>query len=122
MQNLVLDSFAFLCFLNKEPGWQEVVTILEEAQQSGVKLPMSAINWGEVLYAARRKDGRAGALFIEEQIQDSAIHIVLPTLDQVRKAAELKSYRVSSYADCFASALVWNSIFQFLPAILNLKS
>ncbi|HEY3876884.1 MAG TPA: type II toxin-antitoxin system VapC family toxin [Candidatus Kapabacteria bacterium] len=105
MKNFVLDSHAFLAFLNKENGWEKVLSIISEAQQSEIKLPMSAINWGEILYQARRKDGVAGAIFIEEHIQDSAIEIILPTLEHVRKAAELKSYRVSSYADCFAAAL-----------------
>lgn len=107
MQNFILDSFAFLVFLNREPGWERVAEILKEAQSSGVKLLMSAINWGEVLYAVWRKDGRAGAEFIEDRIQRSAIEVVLPTLDHVRKAAEFKADRIASYADCFAAALAY---------------
>jgi predicted nucleic acid-binding protein len=68
---------------------------------------MSAINWGEVLYSVWRKDGRAGTEFIEDRIQRSAIDVILPTLDHIRKAAEFKSRGGASYADCFAAALAW---------------
>ncbi len=66
---------------------------------------MSAINRGEVLYSIWRKDGRAGAQFIEERIRNSPIEVVLPTIDQIRDAAELKAQGGASYADCFAAAL-----------------
>jgi len=107
MQNFVLDSFALLVFLNREVGWERVAAILKQAQSLGQKLPMSAINWGEVLYAIWRKDGRAGVEFIENRIKNSPIEIVLPTLDHVRKAAEFKADRVASYTDCFAAALAY---------------
>jgi PIN domain nuclease of toxin-antitoxin system len=107
MRSFVLDSYALLVFLNREPGSDRVRAILEEAQAEKVKLPMSAINWGEVLYSIGRKDGRGGMRFIEERIRNSAIEIILPTFEHVRTAAEFKMWGGASYADCFAGALAW---------------
>jgi predicted nucleic acid-binding protein len=46
----VLDSFALLAFLNREPGFEKVRTLLRTAETASEPLLMNEINVGEVFY------------------------------------------------------------------------
>jgi uncharacterized protein with PIN domain len=55
----VLDSFALLSFLRDEPGAEKVAALLEKAEHREQPLHMSEVNYAEVQYIIRRKDGEA---------------------------------------------------------------
>jgi len=53
----VLDSHALLALLRDEPGAEAVATILEKAGQRDQPVHMTEVNYAEVQYTIRRKDG-----------------------------------------------------------------
>ena len=55
----VLDSFALLTFLRDEPGGETVAAILEKASAREQPVHMTEVNYAEVQYIVRRKDGEA---------------------------------------------------------------
>ena len=103
----VLDAYALLLFLQKEPGWETVRELLRDAAARQRPIVMSAINIGEVYYRLWRTQG-------EQQAKGFSLH-VLPTLPITRavpdyegilRAAQVKARnRRVSYADCFCAAL-----------------
>ena len=55
----VLDSHALLALLRDELGAEAVATILEKAGQRDRPVHMTEVNYAEVQYTIRRKDGEA---------------------------------------------------------------
>ena len=55
----VLDSHALLKFLRDEPGADTVAEILEKAGHRDQPVHMTEVNYAEVQYTIRRKDGDA---------------------------------------------------------------
>lgn len=51
----VLDSFAVLALLGREPGGEEVGHLLQQAQEGEVRLLMTWVNVGEVAYIVERR-------------------------------------------------------------------
>ena len=54
---VVLDSHALLKFLRDEPGADTVSQLLERAGQRDQPVHMTEVNYAEVQYIIRRKDG-----------------------------------------------------------------
>jgi uncharacterized protein len=102
---IILDSFALLCFFQKEPGWEKVKTLLGDLSRKGERALLSRINWGEFYYILQRRVGRdktQEALSLLEQLPIS----ILPVDDPlVREAAEIKAEHPIAYADTFCAAL-----------------
>lgn len=46
----LFDSYALLVLLQKEKGFEKVVNLLGEIQQSGILKYLNAINLGEIIY------------------------------------------------------------------------
>ncbi len=101
----VLDSWALMCYLEKEPGHEKVVELFDKASQSSKSLLMCIVNWGEVYYQIARGLGEAKAQEIERLIESFPIRLVDVDKDITREAARLKSKNRMAYADCFAAAL-----------------
>jgi predicted nucleic acid-binding protein len=101
----VLDSWALLCYLEREPGFEEIIKAFEEAVDTSRPLRMTVINWGEVYYQVARKYGDDRAQEIERLIDSFPIVIVDIDRDLAREAARLKAVKKMAYADCFAAAL-----------------
>ena len=53
----VLDSYALLALLRDEPGAEIVAGLLERAGQQNRSVHMTEVNYAEVQYTIRRKDG-----------------------------------------------------------------
>ena len=53
----VLDSYALLKLFRDEPGAETVAQILEKAGQRDQPVHMTEVNYAEVQYMIRRKDG-----------------------------------------------------------------
>ena len=101
----VLDSWALLCYLGQEPGFEKMIELFEKAVESSKPLLMSVINWGEVYYQVARRFGDQKAQEIEQLIQTLPIMVVEADKDLTREAARIKVTKRMAYADCFAAAL-----------------
>jgi predicted nucleic acid-binding protein len=101
----VLDSWALLCYLEQEPGFEKIIDLFEKAIQSSRPLLMCVINWGEVYYQVSRRFGDAKAQEIEQLIQTLPITLIEANKELTREAARIKATKQMAYADCFAVAL-----------------
>ena len=101
----VLDSWALLCYLERESGFEKIIQAFEEAVNASRPLLMTVINWGEVYYQVTRRFGEDRAREIERLIDSFPIVLVDIDRDLTREAARLKATQKMAYADCFAAAL-----------------
>jgi uncharacterized protein with PIN domain len=101
----VLDSWALLCYLEQEPGFEKLIELFEKATESSKPLLMCVINWGEVYYQVARRFGEETAQEIERLIQSLPIMLVDADKNLTREAARFKATKRMAYADCFAAAL-----------------
>lgn len=101
----VLDAFALLAYLRREPGWREVRALLANAAKQHAEVSICVVNLGEVLYMTERRldaeQARAALGYIEQ--------LPLQWIDADRlltlRAARVKAGHRVSYADAFAVAL-----------------
>jgi uncharacterized protein with PIN domain len=101
----VLDSWALLCYLEEEPGYEKIIHLFANAVESSEPLLMCVVNWGEVYYQVARRYGEAQAREIERLIQSFPITVVNADKELTREAARFKAGKRLAYADCFAAAL-----------------
>jgi ribonuclease VapC len=101
----VLDSWALLCYLEREPGFDKVILAFEEAVLTSRPLRMAMVNWGEVYYQVTRRFGEDRAAEIETLINTFPVVLVDIDREVTREAARLKAAKKMAYADCFAAAL-----------------
>jgi ribonuclease VapC len=101
----VLDSFALLTFLRDEPGSDKVAAILENAGAREQPVHMTEVNYAEVQYIVRRKDGDTAWRVVAGELVAMPIefHPADRTLADI--AADLKTRFKLSLADAFAAAL-----------------
>ncbi len=101
-----LDAFAWLAWLQDEPGAAAVERCLDEAERGRAECVTSIINLGEAYYRLVRVERREDA----ESLWRMALRRTLPvavkeaTRRRVRRAAELKASHAITYADAFAVA------------------
>jgi predicted nucleic acid-binding protein len=108
------DAFAWLVWLQDEPGAPAVQRWLDEADTGRAQCVTSIINLGEAYYRLIRVDRADEA----ESLWRMALRGTLPvsvkdaTRRRVRRAAELKSKHAIAYADAFAvaTAVEFNAI------------
>jgi predicted nucleic acid-binding protein len=101
----VLDSWALLCYLEQEPGYEKIIELFEKGVESSKPLLMCIVNWGEVYYQVARRFGDQKALEIEQLIQTLPITLIEANKELTREAARIKATKKMAYADCFAVAL-----------------
>jgi ribonuclease VapC len=101
----VLDSWALLCYLEQEPGYEKIIELFEKAVESSKPLLMCVVNWGEVYYQVLRRFGDTKAQEIEKLIQTFPITLVEANQELTREAALIKATKRMAYAGCFAVAL-----------------
>ncbi|MBK5275330.1 MAG: type II toxin-antitoxin system VapC family toxin [Desulfuromonadales bacterium] len=104
MNNFILDSFALLRFIQKEPGNEPVKAILDDARTGKACAMLNVINMGEVIYTVQRRFGQQFKLDVVMNISRLGIVILPAPNDLVFRAAELKARFAMSYADTFAVA------------------
>lgn len=105
MISYVLDSFALLVFLQKEPGSSRVNDILEKARKKQATVLFSEVNLGEVYYILIRSLGLRDAKVALAHILALPMTVVPVERKDVLTAAEYKARGAISYADCFVVAL-----------------
>jgi len=101
----VLDSFALIVFLDRQPGWEIVQKHLFDAIEHGFTHWVSAMNYGELYYTDAIKNGFEHAEQTLELADLLPIQIHTPSFEQIMEAAHLKGGVKASYADCFTAAL-----------------
>ncbi len=101
----VLDSYALIAFLENESGAEKVGSLLKQARTSDKPLFLSVINWGEVYYVLSRAAGKLAADQALQAIDTLPIQVIPVDREMTYLAAEIKSTKKMSYADCFAAAL-----------------
>jgi predicted nucleic acid-binding protein len=105
-ERLVLDSFALVALLHKEPGWQRVQAALYEQEKNRSRVLLNWINWGEFFYIVKRRVGAAKAEEALRLLEQLPLELVPVDQALVRAAAEIKSAYLLSYADAFCVATV----------------
>jgi predicted nucleic acid-binding protein len=101
----VLDSHALLALLRDEPGAEAVATMLEKAGQRDQPVHMTEVNYAEVQYTIRRKDGDAAWQTIAGELVAAPILFHPADRRLADLAADFKARFKISLADAFAAAL-----------------
>ncbi len=101
----VLDSHALLALLRDELGAEAVATILEKAGQRDRPVHMTEVNYAEVQYTIRRKDGDAAWATIAGELRAAPIEFHPADRRLADLAADFKARFKISMADAFAAAL-----------------
>jgi predicted nucleic acid-binding protein len=102
---VVFDSHALLKLLRDEPGAEEVEKILTEAARRDEPAHMTEINYAEVQYIVRRKDGEAAWQTIARELVAAPIQFHVADRVLADSAADFKTRFKISLADAFAAAL-----------------
>lgn len=101
----VLDSFALLSFLRDEPGAEMVAALMEKAEERRQPLQMTEVNYAEVQYIIRRKDGEAAWRIVADELVTLPIEFRPADRLLADQAADFKTRFKLSLADAFAAAL-----------------
>jgi ribonuclease VapC len=105
MSAIVLDSYALLALLRGEAGADQVQQLLEKAALRHTPVHMTEVNFAEVQYIIRRKDGDGSWRMIADELVATPIefHPVGRALADL--AADFKARHSLSLADACAAAL-----------------
>ena len=101
----VLDSHALLALFRDESGSEMVAAILEKAGQRDRPVHMTEVNYAEVQYIIRRKDGAAAWATIAGELKAAPIEFHPVDRRLADTAADFKARFKLSLADAFAAAL-----------------
>jgi ribonuclease VapC len=101
----VLDSFALLALLGREPGSQDVVDLLRRAQDGSVRVLMTWVNVGEVAYIVERRWGSERMQAALATMEATALEIVPVGRELTVGAAHFKANHPMAYVDAFAAVL-----------------
>jgi predicted nucleic acid-binding protein len=104
-ETFVLDSFAVLALLGREPGSQEVADLLRKAQDDETRVLMTWVNAGEVAYIVERRWGAERLYAALAVIEATALEIVSVDRELALMAAHIKAKHAIAYANAFAAAL-----------------
>ena len=101
LSTYILDAFAFMAYLENEPGAERVEKILQDVKDDKARAFISIINLGEVIYNTERRYGLAKAQDTLALIQKMPIEILPADNQTVLAAAHIKANHPISYADAF---------------------
>ncbi len=102
---VVLDSFALLTLFRAETGADKVQRLLEHASENDEPVLMTEVNYAELQYIIRRKNGDAAWQTVSEKMQALPLIFHPATRELADLAAYFKSHYQISLADAFAAAL-----------------
>jgi len=105
IETFVLDSFAVLALLGREPGSQEVADLLRKAQDDETRVLMTWVNAGEVAYIVERHWGVERLYAALAVIEATALETVSVERELALMAAHIKAEHAIAYADALAAAL-----------------
>jgi ribonuclease VapC len=104
-ETFVLDSFAILALLGREPGSQEVANLLRKAQEEETRVLMTWVNAGEVAYIVERRWGVERLYTALAVMEATALEVVSVERELALMAAHIKAEHAIACADAFAAAL-----------------
>jgi predicted nucleic acid-binding protein len=94
-----------MAYLRCEHGAKTVRAALADASEGGYSLPVSVVNWGEVLYVQERLFGLEGLRRTIAVLDDLPIVLVDADRELTLAAARIKAQGGLSYADAHCCAL-----------------
>lgn len=101
----VLDTWPVMEWLQqREPATSRFDDLIEQSIRGQVKVALSRINFGEILYSCWRLDPNRAQQF-RADVESLPFDVISVDDDLVIEAAEIKARVSASYADCFAAAL-----------------
>lgn len=106
--SVCLDAYAILCWMQDEPGADEVERHLAAGvQDEASRCAISVVNLGEVYYRIGRSRGLGEAEDFWSDVHAGLLpfQVVEVTRNRVRRAAALKARYAIAYADAFAIQL-----------------
>lgn len=105
MNRYVLDSWAFLAWLQDEPiAAAQVQSLLDQSEREECELFASLINIGEVYYLLAKRINEDRAMEFRNMIFRMPVKIVSATDEEVWQAVNFKKAFAISYADGFAAS------------------
>lgn len=104
----MLDSFAVLCFLEDEPGAEEVHKLLNAAATGTCQLNMTVVNLAEVIYTVTRHEGQEQASEVLSLLESFPINFEEIDKELALIAADIKSRFSIALGDCFCIASAKN--------------
>lgn len=104
-RGVVLDAYALVGLLHDEPCAERVQRALERALSTGHPLPISSVNWCEVVYAIRRRRPHEETSAAISVLDALPIAVVDADRDLAARAAVLKAEHGLGLGDSFAAAL-----------------
>jgi predicted nucleic acid-binding protein len=105
----VLDASAVLRFIGKEAGWERIAAILTAQMDQTAEIAISAVQWGEIAGAVRKKLGASAQDRVMRSLAQFQPRIVAATGERAVQAAAIKVDRKIAYADAFALDLAMDS-------------
>jgi len=105
MSAAVLDSFALIAYFRGELGGVPIKEALQKASRTDKPLHMTEVNYAEVKYVIRRKDGAEAWAEAAKILMALPIEFHPATRELADLAADFKSRFTMSLADAFAAAL-----------------
>ncbi|MGB9920512.1 MAG: type II toxin-antitoxin system VapC family toxin [Moorellales bacterium] len=100
----VLDAYAVLCYLQDEPGADEVERLLEQARAGRIRLLLPWVNLGEVYYRTCRTLGERKAQEVLAVVKEWPVTLLAADETLTVAAAGVKAGHALSYADAYAVA------------------
>lgn len=104
-EDCVLDSYAILAMLGREPGSEDVALLFRRAAQGELRLWTTWVNLGEVAYIVERRWGTGRLYEILAMVEATALRLVGVGRELALMAARIKAVHSIAYADAFAAAL-----------------
>ncbi len=101
----VLDSFAVLALLQGEEGGQRVLELLRRGERGEVRLVMTWVNVGEVVYVVERRRGKGAVYRMLALLEAAPLEMVEGGRELALMAGGLKARYAIAYADAYAAAL-----------------
>lgn len=104
MPSRIYDSFAILKLFQKEQHYEKVARLLREDLRSKQSPLLQIINFGEVIYRAKKDFGEEAKIRAIRNVIRLGFRIISASDNLVYAAAELKGTYAISYADAFLLA------------------
>ena len=104
MTHFVLDASAILRMTDAGPGANRVRDLFQSAARGESELFISAVNWGEIVYALHKRSPKQAPL-LQNNLSALPMEVVGVDKGGAEDAALLKNTFQLPYADAFAAAL-----------------
>jgi len=104
MKVYVLDANAMVRFMNRTLDSHRIKALFDRASTGDVKLVISVVNWGEIIYTMAKRIGLATAT-ADLKTLGAALETADVEEDMAEEAAALKFNFKLGYGDSFAAAL-----------------